>query len=128
MVVATPERTLSGLGRAMMQWVVLPVRDAEALQSQAKTARMGCVEQRPLGQTPLETAIDEFAVTTFCPTLRCLAALDAGRMSFGMTNGNGIDTAGKAQRESIRDLLQSGLLKVRQGVTSLQEVDACTNK
>jgi type IV pilus assembly protein PilB len=45
-----------------------------------------------------------------------------------MTNGNAIDIADQAQREGIRDLRQSGLLKVRQGMTSLEEVEACTNE
>jgi type IV pilus assembly protein PilB len=45
-----------------------------------------------------------------------------------MTNGNAIDIAEQAQREGIRDLRQSGLLKIRQGMTSLEEVEACTNE
>ncbi|NMG33019.1 type IV-A pilus assembly ATPase PilB [Azoarcus sp. TTM-91] len=45
-----------------------------------------------------------------------------------MTNGNSMDIAAQAQREGIRDLRQSGLLKVRQGVTSLEEVLASTNE
>jgi type IV pilus assembly protein PilB len=45
-----------------------------------------------------------------------------------MTNGNAIDIADQAKREGIRDLRQSGLLKVRQGVTSLEEIEAVTNE
>lgn len=45
-----------------------------------------------------------------------------------MTNGNAIDIADQAQREGIRDLRQSGLLKVKQGVTSLEEIEAVTNQ
>ena len=67
-------------------------------------------------------------MTTFCPTLRDIAALDAGRIPLTMTNGNAIDNAEQARREYVRDLRQLGLLKVRHGVTSLQEVDACTNE
>lgn len=44
-----------------------------------------------------------------------------------MTGGNAMDIADQARREGIKDLRQSGLLKVRQGVTSLEEVLACTN-
>ncbi len=44
-----------------------------------------------------------------------------------MTGGNAIDIADQARREGIKDLRQSGLLKVRQGITSLEEVLACTN-
>jgi type IV pilus assembly protein PilB len=45
-----------------------------------------------------------------------------------MTNGNSMDIAEQAQREGVKDLRQSGLLKVRQGVTSLEEVLATTNE
>ena len=45
-----------------------------------------------------------------------------------MTNGNAIDIAEQAKREGVRDLRQSGLLKVKQGVTSLEEVEAVTNE
>ncbi|NLF53943.1 MAG: type IV-A pilus assembly ATPase PilB [Thauera phenolivorans] len=45
-----------------------------------------------------------------------------------MTNGNSLDIAAQAEREGVRDLRQSGLLKVRQGVTSLEEVLATTNE
>ncbi len=45
-----------------------------------------------------------------------------------MTNGNSIDIAEQAQRDGIRDLRLSGLLKAKQGVTSLEEVLATTNE
>ena len=45
-----------------------------------------------------------------------------------MTNGNAIDIADQARREGIRDLRQSGLLKVKQGMTSLEEIEAVTNQ
>ena len=45
-----------------------------------------------------------------------------------MTGGNSNDVADQAQKEGVRDLRQSGLLKVKQGVTSLAEVLACTNE
>jgi type IV pilus assembly protein PilB len=44
-----------------------------------------------------------------------------------MTNGNSIEIAEQAQRDGVKDLRQSGLLKVKQGVTSLEEVLATTN-
>ncbi|MEC5397297.1 type IV-A pilus assembly ATPase PilB [Uliginosibacterium sp. H1] len=44
-----------------------------------------------------------------------------------MTGGNSMDIAAQAQVEGIRDLRQSGLLKVKQGMTSLTEVLATTN-
>lgn len=45
-----------------------------------------------------------------------------------MTGGNAIDIADQARREGVRDLRQSGLLKVKQGLTSLEEVMAVTNE
>lgn len=45
-----------------------------------------------------------------------------------MTNGNSMDIAAQAEREGVNDLRKSGLLKVRQGVTSLEEVLATTNE
>ena len=45
-----------------------------------------------------------------------------------MSGGNSNDVADQAQKEGVRDLRQSGLLKVKQGVTSLAEVLACTNE
>jgi type IV pilus assembly protein PilB len=45
-----------------------------------------------------------------------------------MTNGNSMELAAQAGREGIRDLRQSGLLKVKQGLTSLEEVLATTNE
>jgi type IV pilus assembly protein PilB len=44
-----------------------------------------------------------------------------------MSNGNSIDIAAQAQQEGVRNLRQSGLLKVKQGMTSLEEVEATTN-
>jgi len=45
-----------------------------------------------------------------------------------MRNGNALDIASQAQKEGVRDLRQSGLLKVRSGVTSLEEIEAITNE
>ena len=45
-----------------------------------------------------------------------------------MRNGTAIDIADQARREGIRDLRQSGLLKVRAGITSLEEIEAVTNE
>jgi len=45
-----------------------------------------------------------------------------------MTNGNALDIAAQAQSEGVRNLRQSGLLKVRNGLTSLEEVLATTNE
>jgi type IV pilus assembly protein PilB len=45
-----------------------------------------------------------------------------------MKNGNSIDLADQAQREGVKDLRQSGLIKVKRGLTSLEEVEAVTNE
>ncbi|WP_334108345.1 type IV-A pilus assembly ATPase PilB [Methylobacillus sp.] len=45
-----------------------------------------------------------------------------------MKNGTSHDIADQAQKEGIRDLRQSGLLKIKQGLTSLEEIEAVTNE
>jgi len=45
-----------------------------------------------------------------------------------MRNGNAYDIAEQAKKEGVRDLRQSGLLKVKQGIMSLEEVEAITNE
>ena len=80
MVAATLEGTLSGLGRAMVQRGLLPERDAEAIQSQAKTAGFGFVEQLILGKKLKGIEIAEFAAITFGLPLLDLSALDAAQM------------------------------------------------
>ncbi len=45
-----------------------------------------------------------------------------------LTEGTAVDIAKQAQREGVRDLRQSGLVKVRSGVTTLEEVISVTNE
>ena len=45
-----------------------------------------------------------------------------------MKNGTAHDIADQARLEGIKDLRQAGLLKVKQGLTSIAEVEACTNE
>jgi type IV pilus assembly protein PilB len=45
-----------------------------------------------------------------------------------LSQGTAIDIAEQAQREGIRDLRQSGLIKIRAGLTTLEEVIAVTNE
>ncbi|PPC94449.1 MAG: type IV-A pilus assembly ATPase PilB [Methylotenera sp.] len=45
-----------------------------------------------------------------------------------MSSGNAIDIADQAKREGVNDLRRSGILKVIQGLTSIEEVEACTNE
>ena len=43
-----------------------------------------------------------------------------------MNNGNAIEIADQAKKEGIRDLRESALLKVMQGVTGLEEINRVT--
>jgi type IV pilus assembly protein PilB len=45
-----------------------------------------------------------------------------------LKGGSALDIAQQASREGVRTLRESGLLKVRQGVTSLEEVLSVTNE
>ncbi len=45
-----------------------------------------------------------------------------------MKSGTAHDIADQAKLEGVKDLRQSGLLKVKQGLTSIEEVEACTNE
>jgi type IV pilus assembly protein PilB len=45
-----------------------------------------------------------------------------------LTGGNAMQIAAQAKAEGVRDLRRSGLLKVKQGFTSIEEVEACTNE
>ncbi len=45
-----------------------------------------------------------------------------------MQQGNAMDIAAQAKREGVKDLRESGLLKVKQGLTSIEEVEAVTNE
>ena len=45
-----------------------------------------------------------------------------------LAEGTAMDIASQAQREGVRDLRQSGLVKVRAGVTTLEEVISVTNE
>ncbi len=45
-----------------------------------------------------------------------------------MKNGTSHDIADQARVEGVNDLRRSGMLKVKQGLTSIEEVEACTNE
>jgi type IV pilus assembly protein PilB len=45
-----------------------------------------------------------------------------------LKGGSSIEISKQAQREGVKNLRQSGLLKVKQGMTSLEEVLGCTNE
>jgi type IV pilus assembly protein PilB len=45
-----------------------------------------------------------------------------------LAEGSALDISEQAQRDGVRDLRQSGLLKVRSGHTTLEEVISVTNQ
>jgi type IV pilus assembly protein PilB len=45
-----------------------------------------------------------------------------------LSQGTAMDIADQARREGVRDLRASGLIKVRAGVTTLEEVITVTNE
>jgi type IV pilus assembly protein PilB len=45
-----------------------------------------------------------------------------------LTQGTALDIAKQAEVEGVRDLRQSGLIKVRAGATTLEEVITVTNE
>jgi type IV pilus assembly protein PilB len=45
-----------------------------------------------------------------------------------MRAGNALDIAEQARKDGVKNLRQSGLLKVKQGMTSLEEIEAVTNE
>lgn len=45
-----------------------------------------------------------------------------------MKHGTAHDIADQARLEGVNDLRRSGILKVKQGLTSIEEVEACTNE
>jgi len=45
-----------------------------------------------------------------------------------LSNGNAMQIAEQAKREGVRDLRRSGLLKVKQGLTTIEEVLGVTNE
>jgi type IV pilus assembly protein PilB len=45
-----------------------------------------------------------------------------------MKHGTAHDIADQAKLEGINDLRRSGILKAKQGLTSIEEVEACTNE
>jgi type IV pilus assembly protein PilB len=44
-----------------------------------------------------------------------------------LNHGSALDIQTQAQSEGVKTLRESGLMKVKQGLTSLEEVLGCTN-
>ncbi len=45
-----------------------------------------------------------------------------------LASGSALDIASQADKEGVRDLRQSGLIKVRAGMTTLEEIISVTNE
>ena len=45
-----------------------------------------------------------------------------------LNNGNAMEIAAQAKKEGVKDLRESGLLKVKQGLTTIEEVLGATNE
>jgi type IV pilus assembly protein PilB len=45
-----------------------------------------------------------------------------------LDSGNSMQIAAQAEQEGVNSLRRSGLMKVKQGLTSLEEVLGCTNE
>jgi type IV pilus assembly protein PilB len=45
-----------------------------------------------------------------------------------LANGNSMQIAAQAEAEGVNSLRRAGLMKVKQGLTSLEEVLGCTNE
>ena len=54
--------------------------------------------------------------------------ISAAIESIILAHGSAMDIEAQAQRDGVRSLRQSGLIKVMQGMTSLEEVVGCTNE
>ena len=114
-----------------------------------RLARRLCVCKRPI-DAPAETLLDAgFAAadldgswTLYGPggCERCKGTGYKGRIGIYqvmpvsdaiqriiMAGGNALDIAAQAAREGVKDLRQSGLLKAKRGITSLDEVLSTTN-
>jgi type IV pilus assembly protein PilB len=45
-----------------------------------------------------------------------------------LSEGTAMDIADQARKDGVRDLRQSGLIKVKMGVTTLEEIISVTNE
>jgi type IV pilus assembly protein PilB len=114
-----------------------------------RLARRLCTCKKPL-DTPVETLINagyteadlDGTWTLYGPNgcERCKGSGYKGRVGLYqvmpiteaiqrivMANGTALDVAAQAKKEGVKDLRESGLLKVKQGLTSLEEVLGTTN-
>jgi type IV pilus assembly protein PilB len=114
-----------------------------------RLARRLCTCKKPL-DTPVETLLNagyteadlDGSWTLYGPSgcERCKGSGYKGRVGLYqvmpiteaiqrivMANGTALDVAAQAKKDGVKDLRESGLLKVKQGLTSLEEVLGTTN-
>ena len=116
---------LSGLARALVQHGRLRDAEAERLTQETKAANSSFIERliasgrmgTPEARAPATRAVSRSSRSCRFPTkssvLSCVGATRS---------------RSRSRRTGVRDLRQAGLLKVKQGLTSLEEVMAVTNE
>jgi hypothetical protein len=114
----------------------------EPLPQGAPQGQQQSLEQRPFEQAAqMAEAAATLQVKNSVELIRLLLADEVGTIPVQgdyrllqeiqriiMAGGNSIDIAEQAAKEGVKTLRQSGLLKVKQGVTSLDEVLSTTNE
>jgi len=126
------------------------IASSVALIAAQRLARRLCVVCRQIVDIPRQTMLDAgFSEADLDGTWKPYKAVGCASCNMGFKGRLGIyqvmpitdaiqrliladasshDIADQAQREGVRTLRQSGLLKVRQGLTSLEEILAVTNE
>ena len=64
-----------------------------------------------------------FSVTNRMASIACEAI-----QSIILSSGNAMEIAAQARKDGVKDLRESGLLKVKQGLTTIEEVLGATNE
>jgi len=124
-VVMLEEGMRAGSGRMSMQWGLLSGRHAEAIQPEAGIAGGAIVNPRDRDKKIEQIWIAESAATTTDLRLRDIAAIDREQSPPNTVAENLLPS--RAARKYLRTR-QSGSLKVRQRVNSLEEIEARTNE
>src|SRR5450755_914417 len=96
MATTAPQRTISGLARAMVQHGLLTEFDADALQTQAQAASIGFVEQIVISKKMSSSQVAMFASRAFGAPLLDLAGFD-----FDLINKDYVDAKIAATRRVL---------------------------
>ena len=111
----------SGLARALAQHDRRRDAQAERLRHEAKAANPSFIERLIAGGRKGTGCKSRIAIVQVMPVSDAIQRII-------MRGGSVIEIAGQAYVEGVRDLRQAGLHKVKQGLTSLEEVMAVTNE